>query len=40
MSTKIIEIKDLENYKNFALGYGHFSTIHVGHLRYLKKLKV
>ena len=39
MSTKIIEIKDLKNYKNFALCYGHFSTIHLGHLRYLKKAK-
>ena len=39
MSTKIITIKELKNFQDFSLGYGHFSTIHVGHIRYLKKAK-
>ena len=39
MSTKIIGIEELKKYKDFSLGYGHFSTIHVGHIRYLKKAK-
>ena len=39
MPTKIITIKELKKYNNFCLGYGHFSTIHVGHIRYLKKAK-
>tara|TARA_A100000164_G_C21934771_1_gene787495 strand:- start:1431 stop:2933 length:1503 start_codon:yes stop_codon:yes gene_type:complete len=39
MSTKIIKIRELKNFQDFSLGYGHFSTIHVGHIRYLKKAK-
>ena len=31
--------KELKNFQDFSLGYGHFSTIHVGHIRYLKKAK-
>ena len=39
MTSKIIKIDELENYKNFVLGYGHFTTIHPGHIRYLKYAK-
>ena len=39
MPSKIINIKDLEKYNNFVLGYGHFTTIHPGHIRYLKYAK-
>ena len=39
MPTKIISLNDLKNKKNFILGYGHFSTIHPGHIRYLKHAK-
>lgn len=36
MKTLIIELKDLEDFKGCVLTYGHFSTIHPGHIRYLK----
>ena len=39
MSSKIISLSHLENKKEFILGYGHFSTIHPGHIRYLKYAK-
>ena len=39
MPSKIINIKDLEKYNDFVLGYGHFTTIHPGHIRYLKYAK-
>ena len=39
MPSKIININDLEQYSEFVLGYGHFTTIHPGHIRYLKYAK-
>ena len=39
MPSKIINIDDLEKYNDFVLGYGHFTTIHPGHIRYLKYAK-
>ena len=39
MVSKIISIDNLNIEKDFALGYGHFTTIHPGHIRYLKYLK-
>ena len=39
MSTKIVSLNDLKNKKNFILGYGHFSTIHPGHIRFLRYAK-
>ncbi len=39
MPSRIININDLEEYKEFVLGYGHFTTIHPGHIRYLKYAK-
>ncbi len=41
MSTKIssLEAIRISNISNFALAYGHFSTIHPGHIRYLKYAK-
>ncbi len=39
MATKIIDINELKSYKKYVLGYGHFSTIHPGHIRYLKHAK-
>ncbi len=39
MVSKFISIDELNIEKDFALGYGHFTTIHPGHIRYLKYLK-
>ena len=39
MVSKIIGINEFNINKDFALGYGHFTTIHPGHIRYLKYLK-
>ena len=39
MVSKFISINELNKEKDFALGYGHFTTIHPGHIRYLKYLK-
>ena len=39
MPSKIINIDELKQYSNFVLGYGHFTTIHAGHIRYLKHAK-
>ena len=39
MKKKLIDIEELKNLDNFALGYGHFTTIHPGHIRYLKHAK-
>ena len=39
MVSKIISIDELKIKKDFVLGYGHFTTIHPGHIRYLKYLK-
>ena len=39
MPSKIIDVDELKKYKTFVLGYGHFTTIHPGHIRYLKYAK-
>ena len=39
MASNIINLNDLKKYNNFVLGYGHFTTIHPGHIRYLKHAK-
>ena len=39
MATKVITIDELKDFKNYVLGYGHFTTIHPGHIRYLKHAK-
>ena len=39
MVSKFISIDDFYIDKDYALGYGHFTTIHPGHIRYLKYLK-
>ena len=36
MKTRIINKSELKNIKDSVLVYGHFSTIHPGHIRYLK----
>lgn len=36
MKTKTIYLKNTEFWKNCILTYGHFSTIHPGHIRYLR----
>ena len=39
MKTAIVNIKDVLKDKESILAYGHFSTIHPGHIRYLKHAK-
>lgn len=39
MNTKILKFNELFKYKSCVLTYGHFSTIHPGHIRYLKYAK-
>ena len=39
MKDKLITVNQLKNLSNFSLGYGHFKTIHPGHIRYLKYAK-
>ena len=39
MPSRIIDINDIGEYSEFVLGYGHFTTIHPGHIRYLKYAK-
>ena len=40
MKTKILKLKEIKNkLKNCILGFGHFSTIHPGHIRYLQNAK-
>ena len=39
MTTKIVPIEEVLEDKNSTLAYGHFSTIHPGHIRYLKHAK-
>lgn len=36
---KIIRVHDVKKLENFSLTYGHFSTIHAGHVRYLQYAK-
>ena len=40
MSTRIISLDDAQEFKGCVLGYGHFTTIHPGHIRYLRHAKV
>ncbi len=40
MPSQIIDLEELKKYDNFVMGYGHFSTIHPGHIRYLKHAKL
>lgn len=40
MKTKLIKFEDInDSHKGFVLAYGHFTTIHAGHIRYLKYAK-
>ena len=40
MKTKIITKKDISNnHESCVLAYGHFTTIHTGHIRYLNYAK-
>lgn len=39
MKDKIINLSQLKKLNDFALAYGHFTTIHPGHIRYLKHAK-
>ena len=40
MKTKILKLKEIKNkLKNCILGFGHFSTVHPGHIRYLQNAK-
>ena len=36
MPSQFIDLEELKKYDNFVMGYGHFNTIHPGHIRYLK----
>ena len=36
MKTHLIRLDTAHNYRNCVLAYGHFSTIHPGHIRYLR----
>ena len=35
----ILEIHKSEKFKNSVLGFGHFNSVHTGHIRYLKHAK-
>ena len=35
----IIELSEATKYSGCILGYGHFNSIHTGHIRYLKRAK-
>jgi len=39
MKTELINFSEIKEIKNCVLTYGHFSTIHPGHIRYLKHAK-
>ncbi len=39
MKDKLIDLNQLKGLRDFSLGYGHFTTIHSGHIRYLKHAK-
>ncbi len=39
MTSKILKIDQVKSTKNSVLAYGHFNTIHPGHIRYLKYAK-
>ena len=36
MINQIINLKNVKSYKNCVLTYGHFNSVHPGHIRYLK----
>lgn len=36
MPTQILQIEEIEVWKDCVLAYGHFNTIHPGHIRYLR----
>ena len=39
MKSIILNLDELEKYKGSVLAYGHFSTIHAGHIRFLRYAK-
>ena len=39
MKSQIISFENLKEYEGCVLAYGHFSTIHPGHLRFLRYAK-
>ena len=39
MKTEVINFSEIKEIENCVLTYGHFSTIHPGHIRYLKYAK-
>ena len=40
MTSEIVNIKNIDKLpKNSVLAYGHFTTIHAGHIRYLRHAK-
>ena len=39
MSSKFIKLSEISDIKNCTLAYGHFDSIHPGHIRYLKYAK-
>ena len=39
MNTPVLHLNDAENLSGCVLAYGHFTTIHPGHIRYLKHAK-
>ena len=36
MPTQILQIEEITAWKDCVLAYGHFNTIHPGHIRYLR----
>ena len=38
-SSHFLDPGDLSQYSDSVLAYGHFDTIHAGHIRYLKHAK-
>ncbi len=39
MKSKVYKLNQVPNYEDCVLAYGHFSTIHPGHIRYLRQAK-
>ena len=39
MSSQVIKLSEISDIKNCTLAYGHFDSIHPGHIRYLKYAK-
>ena len=37
MSVPIFSVDECPSIENFVLAYGHFNSVHPGHIRYLKK---